>query len=113
MKSFPKKIAHELTGNLHKNPTKFPENSRAIFLRNDFIIVRLLHLRNPANKTANRRAASGEKPTPEGPDLLSSKKTGQIYSHLHVEDTGKKCPTSRHPFSAIYQTAGVYCAAVV
>ena len=113
MKSFPKKIAHELTGNLHKNPTKFPENSRAIFLRNDFIIVRLSHLRNPANKTANRRAASGEKPTPEGPDLLSSKKTGQIYSHLHVEDTGKKCPTSRHPFSAIYQTAGVYCVAVV
>ena len=27
---------------------KFPVNSRAIFLRNDFIIVRLSHLRNPA-----------------------------------------------------------------
>ena len=47
MKSFLKKIARELTGNLHKNPTKFPENSQAIFLR-DFIIVRLSHLRNPA-----------------------------------------------------------------
>ena len=34
--------------NLHKNPTKFPVNLRAIFLRNDFIIVRLSHLRNPA-----------------------------------------------------------------
>ena len=48
MKSFPQKIAGELTGNLHKHPTKFSENSRAIFLRNDFIIVRLSHLRNPA-----------------------------------------------------------------
>ena len=60
MKSFLKKIACELTGTLHKNPPKFPENSRAIFLRNDFIIVRLSYLRNPAN----RRAASDEKPTP-------------------------------------------------
>ena len=48
MKSFLKKIALELTENLHKNPTKLPENSRVIFLRNDSIIVRLLHLRNPA-----------------------------------------------------------------
>ena len=48
MKLFFKKIARELTGNLHKHPTKFPENSRAIFLRSDFIIVRLSHLRNPA-----------------------------------------------------------------
>ena len=48
MKSFLKKIAGELIGNLHKNPPKFPENSRAIFLRNDFIIVRLSHVRNPA-----------------------------------------------------------------
>ena len=61
MKSFFKKIARELTGNLHKNPTKFSKNSRAISLRYDFIIVRLSHLRNPAN----RRAASDEKPTPE------------------------------------------------
>ena len=60
MKSFLKKVAGKLTGNLHKNPPKFPENSRAIFLRNDFLIVRLSHLRNPAN----RRAASDEKPTP-------------------------------------------------
>ena len=48
MKSFLKKIALKLTGNLHKNPAKFLENSRAIFLRNDFIIVQLSHLRNPA-----------------------------------------------------------------
>ena len=48
MKSFLKEIARELTGNLHKNPTKFPENSRAISLRYDFIIVRLSHLKNPA-----------------------------------------------------------------
>ena len=46
---------------MHKHCTKFPENSREIFLRNDYIIVRLSHLRNPAN----RRAASDEKPTPE------------------------------------------------
>ena len=45
------KIALEFTENLHKIRTKFPENSRAIFfLRNDFIIVRLSHLRNPAKK---------------------------------------------------------------
>ena len=62
MKSFLKKIAREFTGNLHKDRTKFPENSRAIFLRNDFIIVRLSHLRN----RANRRAASDEKPTSSG-----------------------------------------------
>ena len=49
MKSFLKRIAREFTGNLHKNLMKFPDNSRAIFLRNDFIIVRLSHLRNPAN----------------------------------------------------------------
>ena len=48
MKSFLKKITREFTGNLHKNRTKFPENSRAIFFRIDFIIVRLSHLRNPA-----------------------------------------------------------------
>ena len=48
MKSFLKKFARELTGSLHKNPTKFPDNSRAISLRYDFIIVRLSHLRNPA-----------------------------------------------------------------
>ena len=60
MKSFLKKIALEFTGNLHTNRTKLPENSRAVLLRNDFIIVRLSHLRNPAN----RRAASDEKPTP-------------------------------------------------
>ena len=48
MKSFLKKIARKFTGNLHKNCIKFPENSRAILLRNDFIIVRLSHLRNPA-----------------------------------------------------------------
>ena len=47
---------------MHKDRTKFPENSRAIFLRNDFIIVRLSHLRN----RANRRAASDEKPTSSG-----------------------------------------------
>ena len=48
MKSFLKKIALEFTGNLHKNLMKLPENLRAIFLRNNFIIVRLSHLRNPA-----------------------------------------------------------------
>ena len=48
MKSFLKKIARELTENLHKNPMKFPDNSRAISLKYDFIIVRLSHIRNPA-----------------------------------------------------------------
>ena len=48
VKSFLKKIARELIGNLHKNPPKFPENSRTFFLRNDIIIVRLSHVRNPA-----------------------------------------------------------------
>ena len=57
MKSFLKKIARELIGNLHKNPPKFPENSRALFLRNDFIIVRLSHVKNPAinQRIAERR----------------------------------------------------------
>ena len=36
MKSFLNKIAREFTRNLHKNRTKFPENLRAISLRNDF-----------------------------------------------------------------------------
>ena len=75
MKSFLKKIVRKLTGNLHKNPTKFPENSRAVLLRNDFIIVRLSHLRNPAN----RRAASDEKPTPDVP-VHSSIKTLIVIS---------------------------------
>ena len=48
MKSFLNKSARELTGNYHKNPTKFPENLRGISLRYDFIIVRLSHFRNPA-----------------------------------------------------------------
>ena len=60
MKSFLKKIACEFTGNLHKNCMKFPENLRAIFLRNDFSIVRLSHLEKPAN----RRGAPDEKSTP-------------------------------------------------
>ena len=37
MKLFLKEIARAFTGNLHTNRTKFPENSKAIFLRNDFI----------------------------------------------------------------------------
>ena len=48
MTSFLHKIPREFTGNLHTHRTKFPENSPAIFLRKDFIIVRLSHLRNPA-----------------------------------------------------------------
>ena len=70
MKSFLKKIVCEFTGNLHKNRTKCPENLRAIFVSNDFIIVRLSHFRNPAN----RRAASDEKPTP----VVLFKKIGVI-----------------------------------
>ena len=61
MKSFLKKIAGKFSGNFGGFLCKFPINSRAIFLRNDFIIVRLSHVRNPAN----RRAASDEKPTPD------------------------------------------------
>ena len=49
-RSFLKKIVCEFTGNLLISRTKFPENSRAIFLRNDLIIVRLSHLRNLAKK---------------------------------------------------------------
>ena len=58
--SFLKKIARECTEKLPKNRPRFPENLRAIFLRNDFIIVRLSLLRKPAN----RRAAFDEKPIP-------------------------------------------------
>ena len=46
--SFLKKNAREFTEKLPKNRPGFPENSRAIFLRNDFIIVRLSLLRNLA-----------------------------------------------------------------
>ena len=59
MKSFPKKIARKFSGNFVRFLCKIPVNSRAIFLRNDFIIVQLSHLRNP-EKTANCRAASDE-----------------------------------------------------
>ena len=48
MKSFFKKIACKFTENFVRSLCNFPVNSRAIFLRNDFIIVRLSHLRNPA-----------------------------------------------------------------
>ena len=48
MKSFLKNIAREFSGNFGGFLCKFPVKSRAIFLRNDFIIVRLSHLRNPA-----------------------------------------------------------------
>ena len=60
MKSFLKKIDREFSGNFVRFLCKFPVNSRAIFLGNDFIIIRLSHLRNPAN----RRATSDEKLTP-------------------------------------------------
>ena len=48
MKSFLKKIACEFSGNFVGFLCKFPVNSQAIFLGNDFIIVRLSHFRNPA-----------------------------------------------------------------
>ena len=48
MKSFLKKIAPEFSGNFGGFLCKFLINSRAIFLRNDFIIVRPSHFRNPA-----------------------------------------------------------------
>ena len=46
MKSFLKKIARKFLGNFVGFLCKFPVNSRAIFLRNGFLIVRLSHLRN-------------------------------------------------------------------
>ena len=46
MKSFLKKIAREFPENFVGFLCKFPVNSRAIFLRNDFTIVRLPHFRN-------------------------------------------------------------------
>ena len=48
MKSFLKQIACEFSGNFLRCVCKFPVNLRAIFLRKDFIIVRLSHLRYPA-----------------------------------------------------------------
>ena len=48
MKSFLKIIAHEYSKKFMRFLCKFPVESRAISLRNDFIIVRLPHLRNPA-----------------------------------------------------------------
>ena len=48
MKSFLKKIDYKFSEKFVRFLYKFPVNSRAIFLRNDFIIVRLSHLRNPA-----------------------------------------------------------------
>ena len=64
MKSFLKKIARELTGNLHKNPTKFPENSRAIFFEKRLHYCTIMAPQESCEKLANRRAASDEKPTP-------------------------------------------------
>ena len=61
MKSFLKKIARELSGNLHKHPTKFPENSRAKRLHYCTIIAP----QKSCEKPVNRRAASDEKPTLE------------------------------------------------
>ena len=48
MKSYRKEIARKFSGHFVGFLCKFPVNSRAIFLRNDFIIVRLSHFRNPA-----------------------------------------------------------------
>ena len=48
MKSYRKEIARKFSGHFVGILCKFPVNSRAIFLRNDFIIVRLSHFRNPA-----------------------------------------------------------------
>ena len=48
IKSYLKEIAREFSGNFVGFLCKFPVNLRVIFLRNDFIIVRLSHFRNPA-----------------------------------------------------------------
>ena len=48
MKSLLTKIARKFSGNFVRLLCKFHVNSQTIFLRNDFIIVRLSHLRNPA-----------------------------------------------------------------
>ena len=48
MKSFLKEIARDFSGKFVRFLCKFPVNSGKIFLRNNFIIVRLSHLRNPA-----------------------------------------------------------------
>ena len=45
---FLKKIAHEFTGYLHKNRTKFSENSRAIFFEKRLHYCTTMHLKNPA-----------------------------------------------------------------
>ena len=64
MKLFLKKIAREFTGNLHKNPPKFPENSRAIFFEKRLHYCTIIARQKSCDKPANRRAASDEKPTP-------------------------------------------------
>ena len=49
VKSFLKKIPGEFSGSFVRFLCKFPVNSRAIFLRNNFIIVRLLQPTNAKN----------------------------------------------------------------
>ena len=63
MKSFLIKIARKFTGNLHKNLTKFPENSRSIFFEKRLHYGTTIAPPKSCEKPANRRAASDEKPT--------------------------------------------------
>ena len=64
MKSFLKEIARESTGNLHKIRTKFLEISQAIFFEKRLPYCTTIAPQKSCEKTANRRAASDEKPTP-------------------------------------------------
>ena len=78
MKSFLKKITSKLTENLHKNPTKFPENSQAIFFEKRIHYCTIIAPQESCEKPANRRAASDEKPTPGSVSVASRVNHGEL-----------------------------------
>ena len=94
MKLFLKKIAREFTGNLHKNRTKLPENSRAIFLKKILHYRKTIASQKSFEKPANRRAASDEKPTP---DEASAGTDGEARGAPQAATCPHAAADGRHP----------------
>ena len=66
MKSFLKKIAREFSGDFVRVLCKFPVNSQAIFFEKRLNYCTTIAPQKSCEKSANRRAASDEKPIPGG-----------------------------------------------
>ena len=94
-----KKIAREFTGNLHKNRTKSPKNSRA--------------------KPANRRAASDEKPTPDLSNsdmyrsIAISSLLSNIFDNVVIERQQDFLSTSNYQFCFKAKSSTVLCTTMV